>query len=192
VTGRVAANADGMVPQAQRALKCRTMPASWPISPPVIQLILARAGTSALVSVNKEQPMNAIPSEKLSPIEENLATVAEVEAGIRDFVRGDVANLRRPASLPSTTDTAPEPSTEASVNNINSLIERVAEPSLTEIGNLISELESMREMLHAEGQRVQREISGYGQLSQAAMKSTCMIADSLSEWKRAAAGLRNG
>ena len=135
--------------------------------------------------------MNAIPSEKLSPIEENLATVAEVEAGIRDFVRGDVANLRRPASLPSTTDTAPEPSTEASVNNINSLIESVAGPSLTEIGNLISELGSMREMLHAEGQRVQREISGYGQLSQAAMESTRMIADNVSEWKRAADGLRN-
>jgi len=136
--------------------------------------------------------MNAIPSEKLSPIEENLATVAEVEAGIRDFVRGDVANLRRPGGLPSTTDTALEPSTEVSVNNISSLIERLAGPSLTEIGSLISELESMREMLHAEGQRVQREISGYGQLSQAAMKSTRMIADSVSEWKRAADGLRNG
>ena len=77
-------------------------------------------------------------------------------------------------------------------NNISSLIERLAGPSLTEIGSLISELESMREMLHAEGQRVQREISGYGQLSQAAMKSTRMIADSVSEWKRAADGLRNG
>ena len=135
--------------------------------------------------------MNAIPSEKISPIEENLAAVAEVEAGIRDFVRSDVANLRRPASRASTTDTALEP-TEASVNNINSLIERVAEPSLTEIGNLISELGSMREMLHAEVQRVQREISGYGQLSQAAMESTRMIADNVSEWKRAADGLRNG
>src|SRR3954470_23021740 len=136
--------------------------------------------------------MNAIPSEKISSIEENLAAVAEVEAGIRDFVRGDVANLRGPASLPRTTNTALEPSTEASVNNINSLMERVAEPSLTELGNLVSELESMRELLHAEGQRVQREISGYGQLSQAAMKSTRMIADNVSEWKRAGDALRNG
>src|SRR5205814_3969291 len=85
----------------------------------------------------REQPMNPIRSEKISTIEEDLAAVAEVEAGIRDFVRGDVANLRRPASLPCSTDTALEPSTEAAVNNINSLIERVAGPSLTEIGNLI-------------------------------------------------------
>ena len=44
--------------------------------------------------------------------------------------------------------------------------------SLAEIEKLISELESLRDLLHAEGQRVQREISGYAQLSQAAMKST--------------------
>ena len=40
--------------------------------------------------------------------------------------------------------------------------------------------------------RVQREISGYAQLSQAAMKSTRMIADNVTQWKRAADGLRNG
>jgi len=111
---------------------------------------------------------------------------------MRDFVRGDVADLRRPARLPTTTDTVLEPSTVAAVNNINSLVERVAGPSLTEITNLISELTSMREMLHAEGHRVQREMSGYGQLSQVANETTRMIADNVSEWKRVAEGLRNG
>jgi hypothetical protein len=136
--------------------------------------------------------MSVIRSEKISSTDENLAAVSEVEPVFRDYARSDMANLRRPASLPSSTETALEPSTEASVNNINSLIQRVAAPSLTEIENLISELEVMRQMLHAEGQRVQREISGYGQLSQAAMKSARMIADNVSEWKRAAEGLRNG
>jgi hypothetical protein len=131
--------------------------------------------------------MSVISSEKIL---ENLAAVSEVEAGIRDFVRSDMA--RRPATLPSSIETALESSTEASVNNISSLIQRVAGPSVTEIENLVSELEVMRVMLHAEGQRVQREISGYGQLSQAARKSTRMIADNVSEWKRAADGLRNG
>ena len=123
----------------------------------------------------------------------NLAAVTEVEAGIRDFVRNDVAYLRRPApgAVSSTGDTALEPSTEATVNNVNSLIQRVAGTSLAEIENLISELESLRDLLHAEGQRVQREISGYAQLSQAAMKSTRMIADNVTQWKRAADGLRN-
>ncbi len=140
--------------------------------------------------------MTAIRSEKVESTEEdsNLAAVSEVEAGIRDFVRNDIAYLRRPApSLLSGGETAAplEPTAEATVNSVNSLIQRVAGTSLSEIENLISELESLRDLLHAEGQRVQREISGYAQLSQAAMKSTRMIADNVAQWKRAADGLRN-
>jgi len=138
--------------------------------------------------------MNAtIRSEQVEPTEEvdsNLAAVSEVEAGIRDFVRNDIAYLRRPAV--ASPETAPlDASAEATVNNVNSLIQRVAGTSLAEIEKLISELESLRDLLHAEGQRVQREISGYAQLSQAAMKSTRMIADNVTQWKRAADGLRN-
>jgi hypothetical protein len=142
-----------------------------------------------------KQPMSVIRSEKIESTEEDndLAAVSEVEAGIRDFVRNDVAYLRRPAPSMASSNEAPiEPSSEAAVNNVNSLIQRVAGTSLAEIENLISELEGLRNLLHEEGQRVQREISGYAQLSQAAMKSTRMIADNVSQWKRAADGLRNG
>jgi hypothetical protein len=138
--------------------------------------------------------MNAtIRSEEIESTDEvdsNLAAVSEVEAGIRDFVRNDIAYLRRPA-VTSPETAALEPNAEATVNNVNSLIQRVAGTSLAEIEKLISELESLRDLLHAEGQRVQREISGYAQLSQAAMKSTRMIADNVTQWKRAADGLRN-
>jgi hypothetical protein len=137
--------------------------------------------------------MNAI-REKIESIEDvtNLDAVSEVEAGIRDFVRNDVAYLRRPGpGTPGTTESPLESSTEATVSNVNSLIQRVAGASLAEIETLISELESLRDLLHAEGQRVQREISGYAQLSQAAMKSTRMIADNVMQWKRTAEGLRN-
>ena len=138
--------------------------------------------------------MTAIRSEKVESTEvDNLAAVSEVEAGIRDFVRNDVAYLRRPApSMIASTEPALEPGTEATVNSVNSLIQRVAGTSLAEIEKLISELESLRDLLHAEGQRVQREISGYAQLSQAAMKSTRMISDNVQQWKRTAEGLRNG
>ncbi|ABE41213.1 hypothetical protein [Rhodopseudomonas pseudopalustris] len=149
--------------------------------------------------------MNAIPSEKTDTPEtdENLAVVSEVEAGIRDFVRNDIAYLRRPSpgtlnsadssALASSSAAQPlEASAEATVSSVNSLIQRVAGTSLAEIENLIGELEALRDLLHAEGQRVQREISGYAQLSQQAMKSTRMIADNVSQWKRAADTLRNG
>jgi hypothetical protein len=139
--------------------------------------------------------MNAIRPEKSEVTDEDndFSAVSEVEAGIRDFVRNDVAYLRRPApGMAGAADTAVDPNAEATVNSVNSLIQRVAGTSLAEIENLISELESLRELLHAEGQRVQREISGYAQLSQAAMKSTRMIADNVAQWKRSADGLRNG
>ena len=135
-------------------------------------------------------------AESTPEVDSNLAAVSEVEAGIRDFVRNDIAYLRRPSvtspeTAPATATSPLEPNTEATVNNVNSLIQRVAGTSLAEIEKLISELESLRDLLHAEGQRVQREISGYAQLSQAAMKSSRMIADNVTQWKRAADGLRN-
>ena len=139
--------------------------------------------------------MNAIRAEKIESTEqdENLAAASEVEDGIRDFVRNDIAYLRRPApSMVGSPDAAVDPNAESTVNNVNSLIQRVAGTSLAEIENLIAELESLRDLLHEEGQRVQREISGYAQLSHAAMKSTRMIADNVAQWKRAADGLRHG
>jgi hypothetical protein len=134
--------------------------------------------------------MNAQP-EKVEVPEEpdsNLAAVSEVEAGIREFVRNDIAYLRRPgvATLSETHDQ------DAAVTNVNSLIQRVAGASLGEIENLINELERLRDMLHSEGQRVQREIAGYAQLSHAAMKSTRIIAENMAQWKSANEQVRSG
>jgi len=82
-------------------------------------------------------------------VDNDLAAVSEVEAGIREFVRNDIAYLRRPAVA---AETAPlDANAEATVNNVNSLIQRVAGTSLAEIEKLISELESLRDLLHAEG-----------------------------------------
>ena len=139
--------------------------------------------------------MTAIRSEKMESIEvdSSLDAVSEVDAGSRFLVRNHNAFLRRAA--PGALDNGEvliEPNAEATVNNVNSLIQRVAGTSLGEIENLVSELEGLRDLLHTEGQRVQREISGYAQLSQAAMKSTRMIADNVAQWKRAADSLRNG
>jgi len=145
--------------------------------------------------------MNVIRTEKIEGAEAeadgNFSAASEVEAGIRDFVRNDIAYLRRPVTGTTPEQPQPQPpaldtNADSAVNNVNSLIQRVAGTSLSEIENLISELESLRDVLHAEGQRVQREIAGYAQLSQAAMKSTRLIADNVAQWKRTADGLRNG
>ena len=132
--------------------------------------------------------MNALPAEKseLTDDDKNLAAVSEVEAGIRDFVRKDVAYLRRSPSSTPATETPPDSSAEAAVGSVNNLIHRVAGASLSEIETLIAELEGLRTLMHNEGQRIQRELAGYAQLGQTAMKSTRMIADNLAQWRRTA------
>ena len=97
-----------------------------------------------------------------------------VEGEIREFVRRDVATLRR----------QPESDSEMVASNIGSLLQRVAGTSVQEIDKLIGELQTLREMLATEGARVQREIVEYATLSQAAMQSTKIIAESLTGWKK--------
>jgi hypothetical protein len=119
------------------------------------------------------------PAIRIADADEGVARVNQVEAEIRDFVRRDVQTVRR------TADTS-----EAVANNINSLVQRVAGTTLREIDVLMRELESLRDLLHSEGERVQREVAGYAQLSQAAMQSTRIIADSMQGWRKEADGAR--
>jgi hypothetical protein len=96
-----------------------------------------------------------------------------VEGEIREFVRRDGQALRR----------APETDSELVAHNISTLLQRVAGTSVQEVDRLIGELQQLRELLHQEGARVQREITEYAHLSQSAMQSTKIIAESLSHWK---------
>ena len=102
------------------------------------------------------------------------AAVEEVEGEIRAFVRRDLSVFRRRQQ---------ESGGEAAVENVNSVIERVSGASVVEIERVMGELAQVRDMLRNEGQRVQREISGYASLSQAAMTSMKIIGDSLVQWK---------
>jgi hypothetical protein len=116
--------------------------------------------------------------EKLSDADQAAATF---EGEIREFVRRDVAFLRR--QRPET-DTAPEPVSD----NLNGLLRRVSGASMEEIDRVILELQGVREMLRSEGERVGREIAGYANLSHAAMTAMKVIGDSLTQWKN---GSRN-
>jgi hypothetical protein len=116
--------------------------------------------------------MTLFKSRDTSEIESAMET--EVEGEIREFVRRDVATLRRHA----------ENDSEMVANNINALLQRVAGTSIQEIDKLIAELQTLRDRLSTEAARVQREIVEYATLSQAAMQSTKIIAESISSWKK--------
>jgi hypothetical protein len=100
-------------------------------------------------------------------------TQNEFEGEIREFIRRDVSHLRRPL---------PEASEQA-VTNITGLLDRVSGSSVSEIDRLMEDLRSVRDFLASEGERVQREIQSYAQLSQVAMTSVKIIAESMTQWK---------
>jgi hypothetical protein len=54
-----------------------------------------------------------------------------------------------------------------------------------EIDKLITELQTLRHMLHSKGAQVQREIVQYSTLTTAALHSTKIIAESLTQLKKA-------
>jgi len=118
---------------------------------------------------------NRKPVEKLSDADQ---AAAAFEGEIREFVRRDVAFLRR--QKPET-ETQSEPVSD----NLNGLIRRVSGASMEEIDRVILELQGVREMLRSEGERVGREIAGYASLSHAAMTAMKVIGDSLTQWKNA-------
>ena len=130
--------------------------------------------------------MTVIRPERLGEIDQAAASavVQEVEGEIREFVRRDISVFRR--------NQQPVETGEAAADNINALIQRVSGASVAEIERVLAELTQVRDMLRSEGERVQREISGYAALSQAAMNSMRIIGDSLAQWKPATQQLRNG
>jgi hypothetical protein len=66
---------------------------------------------------------------------------------------------------------------------MNAVIQRVAGASFDEIDRLIEDLLAIKETLREEGERVQREISGYAGLSQSAATTMQVIGDSLQQWR---------
>jgi hypothetical protein len=99
----------------------------------------------------------------------------EVEGEIREFVRREVA---------TNPGRQPENESELVASNINSVLQRVSAASVQEIDKLITELESSRDMLNSEAARVQRELVQYSTLTQAALQSTKIITESLTQWKK--------
>ena len=73
---------------------------------------------------------------------------------------------------------------ELLANTVQTLVQRVAGTSVQEIDGLIAELQTLRALLEEEAARVQRNLAEYAHLSQSAMQSTRIIAESLTQSKQ--------
>jgi hypothetical protein len=105
----------------------------------------------------------------------NVIPAPQIEEALRESIRQDAAHIRH----------EPE-NTSQVVTEVNSLVQRVAGVSLDHLDDVIVDLRQLRDFLHSEGERIQREISGYLQLNHIAIGSTKSIADNIVQWKKAA------
>jgi hypothetical protein len=117
--------------------------------------------------------MNIALKAERSPDEAVAATTA-VEGELREFVRRDLTPARKFRFETYGDDTASE---------VSSLISRMAGASVAEIDKLLDELQSVRDYLQSEGERVEREAARYAQVSQTALASVRIITDSMGAWK---------
>jgi hypothetical protein len=97
---------------------------------------------------------------------ETAMTVAQIDQALRDFVLQDTAHLRRDA------ETAYQGASESAPQMVSEVVWQMAGSSLNKLDETIVDLCQLRDFLHAEGERIKREISSYLQLSRVAMGST--------------------
>jgi hypothetical protein len=122
--------------------------------------------------------MAVIPSERAMPNPQGPEMYAPPDRRAPEEPSGGarVAFLR-----PQTAE--PSQSNDRSAENLDGLIQRVAGASMDEVDHVIRELESIREMLRNEGERVSQQIAGYAGLCQASMTAMKILSNSLKAWK---------
>jgi hypothetical protein len=109
--------------------------------------------------------------------------LANVEAAPTDLV-GEIGDFVRADALFGREQRRGGGS-EAAVEDMRFLLDRIFGPSVDEIDRAISELQTMRDVVRNEGERVQREVADYVSMSQTAMASTKLIAEGLAHWRSA-------
>jgi hypothetical protein len=129
-------------------------------------------GEDAIVNTqNMYSPANSGEASETSC----AMTIAQIDQALRDFVLQDTAQLRGDTEA-------------AGPQMVSEFHRRMAGTSLTKLDETITDLSQLRDFLHAEGERIKREISSYLQSHHAARCSTKLMIDHI-EQCRAAAGL---
>jgi hypothetical protein len=93
----------------------------------------------------------------------------EINGNIHELARGSGAVFRQGEASDA----------ETSTDNLAALLRRVAEASTREVDSLIGDLQALRRKLNTDGNRIQREIAEYTELSQQVMQLASIISESV-------------
>ena len=124
----------------------------------------------AFCCAHLDQDMNATQSDVFTQV------VADVAEELRDLSPPDASS-------------APEPPAEEPLDfgsaKLTAMIQTMSSTPVIELDRLIGELQAARDYLQSECERIERETTGYVALSQTAIESVKIIADTVGEWRKA-------
>ena len=112
-------------------------------------------------TMNVARPLGTMEIEKTLEV--------EIAGNIQELARGSNTVFRQAEGADA----------EISTENLAGLLRRVSEGSTREVDNLISDLQALRRKLNSDGNRIQREITEYSELSQQVMRLTNIISESV-------------
>jgi len=112
-------------------------------------------------TMNVARPLGTMEIEKTLEV--------EIAGNIQELARGSNTMFRQAEGADA----------EISTENLAGLLRRVSEGSTREVDNLISDLQALRRKLNSDGNRIQREITEYSELSQQVMQLTNIISESV-------------
>jgi hypothetical protein len=112
-------------------------------------------------TMNVARPLGTMEIEKTLEV--------EIAGNIQELARGSNTVFRQAEGVDA----------EISTENLAGLLRRVSEGSTREVDNLISDLQALRRKLNSDGNRIQREITEYSELSQQVMQLTNIISESV-------------
>jgi hypothetical protein len=135
--------------------------------------------SQAFAPPHLDATMNAMEPEQFTLANTAMTEVAE---GNCDLVPADPSS----SSIPPA-----ETELEAGGDKFSSLIKTMGAPSIVELEKIIGELQQARTYLQAESERIERETVGYAELSQTAMESVRIIAETVGEWRKAGHPVRS-
>jgi hypothetical protein len=113
-------------------------------------------------------------------IAESLASVDE--KSLESEIGRTIPKLARSGAAFRQTESG---DSEPAAENLTNLLRQLAKPSIGEIDNLISELQTLRRKLLSDGDRIERDIAKYAELNQQVMQLTTIISDSVKKLPRA-------
>jgi hypothetical protein len=135
--------------------------------------------SQAFAPPHLDATMNAMEPEQFTLANTAMTEVAE---GNCDLVPADPSS----SSIPPA-----ETELETGGDKFSSLIKTMGAPSIVELEKIIGELQQARTYLQAESERIERETVGYAELSQTAMESVRIIAETVGEWRKAGHPVRS-